>query len=125
MTALLNLSILCGCDEGGHTVPGAPTPVPGLAINASPHHAGEWSVTHVPSGCAVAPLCPDPESALHVAISLGECGDWTRAGSDIGFDAGMQLLRKAVLANLGLLAAAQDYPKVSMSRLLKHEAGAA
>ena len=37
----------------------------------------------------------------------------------------MQLLRKATLANLGLLAAARDHPQVDMSRLRKHEAEAA
>ena len=125
MSALLEIAVLCNCDEGSHTVRGAATPTPGLVISPSPHHAGQWSVTHVLSGCAAAPLCPDPEGALHVAIALGECGDWTRAGSDVALDAGMQLLRKAVLANLGLLAAARDHPQVNMSRLLKHETGAA
>ena len=70
MTALMDVAVLCNCGESRHVVRGASTPVPGLVISPLPHHAGEWSITHVLSGCLVAPPCPDPEGALHIAIAL-------------------------------------------------------
>jgi hypothetical protein len=124
MSGFIDLSVLCGCSGGEHVLQAAPTPVPGLVVHALSHRDGEWAVTHAPSGCLVGPPCPDPESALHVAISLGRCGDWTRPGSDISVDAGMQLLRKAVLADLGLLDAALGHPQTSLRVLRQREAAA-
>jgi hypothetical protein len=63
-------------------VPAAPTPVPGLYVNASPTGRGGWCVTHAASGGALA-ISENPEHALGVAITLGGLADWTLPGAEL------------------------------------------
>jgi hypothetical protein len=59
---------------------GAPTPVPGLYVSENPSVPGEWNITHLASGGAIATRFKDPEHALHIAVKLGPLCDWTIPG---------------------------------------------
>lgn len=71
---------------GDREVRAVATPVPGLVVNEDAKNPGRWMVTHEPSGYALADM-PDPEGALHAALSLGAVADWARSGRELLDDA--------------------------------------
>ena len=72
------LRITAPYNDGPREVEAYPTPVPGLLISPDAKVEGAWCVCHAASGLALAD-CPDPESALNIAVKLGELADWTKS----------------------------------------------
>ena len=98
-----------------------PTPTPGLVINEDPV-SGEWTVTHEPSGTAVAYGSSRAE-ALGAAVLLGPVADWTRSGTSLVDDPEVRVRRRSVAAEYGL-SLNRSAGTVSREQLADAEAGA-
>ena len=95
----------------------APTPTPGLVITEDSDRRGHWIITHQGCGAGVADL-PDPESALHIAVRLGELGDWTRCSQDILADEAFVAAWRAFMEDNGLGGRYQTAPGVASHEIL-------
>jgi hypothetical protein len=121
---LADITILCS-GHGEHVVRAGATPTPALVVHEDAHRPGRWTVTHAPSGTALTGPLGDPETALHVAVQLGTCGDWDRPGSVIRNDHAMHARWRAVLGSQRLLTATLKRPSAPVSAIRAHEAKAA
>ena len=101
MSAAGMVKILAPYASGPREEWAAPTPTPGLVITEDSDRPGHWIITHQGCGAGVADL-PDPETALHVAVKLGEVGDWTRTSQEIRADEPFVAAWRAFMDDSGL-----------------------
>ena len=117
MSAAGMVKILAPYASGPREEWAAPTPTPGLVITEDSDRRGHWIITHQGCGAGVADL-PDPESALHIAVRLGELGDWTRPSDEIRRDEAFVAAWRAFMEDNGLGERYQTAPGVASHEIL-------
>lgn len=117
------LRITAPYNDGLREVEAYPTPVPGLLISPDAKVEGAWCVCHAASGLALAD-CPDPESALNIAVKLGELADWTKSTRGLRRDRHLRRAWQQLILENGLAERIIRHAALSNADMRQMEADA-